>query len=216
MDSWGIELACKLIVLGYNLDVAETINYGIRECPHGSTGNDRAIAIHTVMDRALTLAKSAVAIGKVKDTDTPANWLAWAQSKGYSVAHLTPAPSGTSEKAAPPVPMVTDANLPAGVPAAEIISKFKLDTTWVEKLKHIDRNPFLKTSGALMQQGCRKSATSKGMPNLFNPVKFAEMLMAREGKTAQQMKRVIESRFPRWQDAWDTAQSVDAPAGWED
>ncbi len=113
MDSWGMQLACRLIVLGYNLDVGEALNFGFKECPHGSTGNDRAYAIHTVMDRALTLAKSAVAIGRIKDPDTPANWLAWAKGKGYSVAHLEPdtaATSGAQENAAPPVPERESAN----------------------------------------------------------------------------------------------------------
>ena len=126
------------------------------------------------------------------------------------------ATSGAPEKGTPHAPMKSRNLLPAGVPAAEIIEKFKLGDAWAEKLRHIDRYPFLKVSGALMQQGCRKSATSKGMPNLFNPVKFAEMLIEREGKMAQQMKRVIESRFSLWQDEWDAAQAIDAPDEWDE
>ena len=43
------------------------------------------------MDRVLTLARSAIAIGILKEHDTPANWITWAQSKGYRTDHLNPA-----------------------------------------------------------------------------------------------------------------------------
>jgi hypothetical protein len=90
MDSWGIERACKMIVLGYNLDIKRTIEYGLKHCPHGTNGNDRANALITIMDRVLTLAKSAIAGGVIKEHDTPANWIKWAQSKGYKTDHLNP------------------------------------------------------------------------------------------------------------------------------
>ena len=90
MGSWGIDLACKMIVLGYNEDTNYTIEYGLKECPHGTTGRDRAHALITVMNRILTLAHAAIAIGKIKETDTPANWIAWAQTKGYNTDHLNP------------------------------------------------------------------------------------------------------------------------------
>jgi hypothetical protein len=36
----------------------------------------------------MTIAKSSVNAGTIKVHDTPANWIKWAKSKGYSVAHL--------------------------------------------------------------------------------------------------------------------------------
>ena len=44
-----------------------------------------------VYERALGIAASPVKAGTIKEHDTPANWIAWAKSKGYSVAHLMPA-----------------------------------------------------------------------------------------------------------------------------
>ncbi len=88
MDSWDIELACKMIALGYNANTKEIVEYGLKHCPEGSTGYDRANVLITVMSRILTLAKAAVAIGVLKENDTPANWIAWAQSKGYNTEHL--------------------------------------------------------------------------------------------------------------------------------
>ncbi len=90
-DSWGIDLACRLILLGYNEDIKRSISYGFEHCPEGSTGRDRAHALITIADRFMTLAKSTIALGNtLKNSDTPANWVAWAKCKGYSVAHLMP------------------------------------------------------------------------------------------------------------------------------
>lgn len=90
MDSWDIERACKMIVLGFNENTKEAIEYGLKHCAEGSTGRDRANALITIMNRVLTLAKSAIAIGILKETDTPKNWIAWAQSKGYKTNHINP------------------------------------------------------------------------------------------------------------------------------
>jgi hypothetical protein len=90
MDVWGMELACKMIVLGYNLDIKKTIEYGLKHCEPKSTGNDKAIVLSEIMNRIFTLAKSAIAGGVIKEHDTPANWIAWAQTKGYNTDHLNP------------------------------------------------------------------------------------------------------------------------------
>lgn len=87
-DSWNMELAGQLIVIGYNLDYKATIDYGYKECPYGTTGRDRASALITVLDRFFGLAKAAIAIERIKEHDAPANWIMWAKSKGYSVVHL--------------------------------------------------------------------------------------------------------------------------------
>jgi hypothetical protein len=90
MDVWGMELACKMIVLGYNLDIKQVIEYGLKHCEPKSTGNDRANALSVIMDRIFTLAKSAIAGGIIKEHDTPTNWITWAQTKGYNTDHLNP------------------------------------------------------------------------------------------------------------------------------
>ncbi|MFI3136862.1 MAG: hypothetical protein QX197_08795 [Methylococcaceae bacterium] len=91
MDSWDMALACNMVVFGVNMDIKYSIKYGLTECPAGTTGNDRAHHSLTVMNRFLALARSAIAIGILREHDTPANWLDWAKTKGYSVAHLNPA-----------------------------------------------------------------------------------------------------------------------------
>jgi hypothetical protein len=106
--------------------------------------------------------------------------------------------------------------LPKGVTSAEIITKFKLSSVWVSKLSHIDRNPFLEKSGALMQRGHRQSGKTPRTPSLWNPVKFAEMLIQREKKTQKQMAMIIEHRFAKWLDVWDVAQSVDESTDWDE
>lgn len=90
MDSWDIELACRMIVLGFDEDVDCSIDYGLKQCPPGTTGNDRAHALITVIQRVFTLAQSAIAIGDIKEIDRPANWIAWAKTKGYKTDHLSP------------------------------------------------------------------------------------------------------------------------------
>jgi len=106
--------------------------------------------------------------------------------------------------------------LPPGVPSTEIMSRFRLTDEWANKLSHIARHPFLKKCGALMKQGCRKSGKRPASPNLWNPVKFAEMLIQRKVKTRPAIERIIPDRFPDWQDAWDNAQAVDSPPDWDD
>lgn len=102
-DSWSIDQACRLILLGYNEDIKRAIAYGFEHCPDGSTGRDRANALITIADRFMTIAKSSVQAGTMKEHDTPENWIKWAQSKGYSVAHLMPANApATKEKGTTP------------------------------------------------------------------------------------------------------------------
>lgn len=89
-DSWGIEQACKLITLGYPVDLdckAEQMKGWPKDCE----GWDSLYAMATVYSRALSIAKSSVQVGLIKEHDTPANWIEWAKGKGYSVAHLMPA-----------------------------------------------------------------------------------------------------------------------------
>jgi len=103
--------------------------------------------------------------------------------------------------------------LPTGVPSSEILHQFKLDDAWADKLRHVDRNPFLKA--ALLRKGCRKSGKNPGALSLWNPVKFGEILIKRDGRSRVAVARIIENRFPKWHDEWDAAQSIDETADWD-
>lgn len=86
-DSWGIKLACKLITLGYPVCL-DRLAEKAKDWPHDCEGRDRFGSMVHVYERALGIAASSVKAGTIKEHDTPANWIAWAKSKGYSVAHL--------------------------------------------------------------------------------------------------------------------------------
>jgi hypothetical protein len=86
-DSWGIELACKLITLGYPVDIERMIDEA-KSWEPGCEGIDRLHSMLLVYNRALSIAKSSVNAGLLENPDTLANWLTWAKRKGYDVAHL--------------------------------------------------------------------------------------------------------------------------------
>ncbi|MGZ8237943.1 MAG: hypothetical protein ACXWTY_08745 [Methylobacter sp.] len=88
-DSWSIKLACKLITIGYPVDL-DRMAGRVKDWPEGCEGLDRFRAMIMVYNRAFSIANSSVKAGTIKEYDTPANWRAWAISKGYSVAHLIP------------------------------------------------------------------------------------------------------------------------------
>jgi hypothetical protein len=90
--------------------------------------------------------------------------------------------------------------LPPGIPTGEIANAFRLTSGWVEKLKHVARNPFLKP--ALMRQGSRKKGKTPAAPHLWNPVTIAWLLILRDGRNARAMEATITHHFPAWQDAW--------------
>ena len=86
MHSWNIDFAAKLILLGYTENVEEQIDFFSRQ--KNRIDNDRADIMKTIINRFDKLAQSAINIGVLQKPDTPANWLAWAQSKGYKINHL--------------------------------------------------------------------------------------------------------------------------------
>ena len=88
-DAWSLELACKLITLGYPVDL-EAKAKEAKNWPPDAWGWDMFLAMIQVFERACSIARSSVAAGKIKDPDTPAHWIAWAQRMGYSVAHWGP------------------------------------------------------------------------------------------------------------------------------
>lgn len=86
-DVWDIDTACQLITLGCKQDIEK--QRAIKKLPVTAPHFHafRARTICEVYDRAKHIAE----LSKINDPDTPANWIKWAQSKGYSVAHLMPA-----------------------------------------------------------------------------------------------------------------------------
>lgn len=88
-DSWSLDLACRLVTLGYPVDL-EAHAKEAKDWPPDAPGCCSLRAMIQVFDRALSIAHSSVAAGTIKDPDTPANWIAWAEGKGYSVTHLGP------------------------------------------------------------------------------------------------------------------------------
>ena len=95
-DSWGIEFACKLITLGYPVDLKRMAEE-VKGWPADAWGRDNFYSMVSVYSRALNIANSSVKAGTIKDPDTPAKWIEWAKGKGYSVAHLTHAAKETNE-----------------------------------------------------------------------------------------------------------------------
>jgi hypothetical protein len=96
-DSWDINLACKVITLGYPVDLDGNGWNGAKNWPLDEWGHHSIVGVREVFDRALGIARASVRAGTIKDPDTPTHWIAWAEGKGYSVTHLrehiTEAPS---------------------------------------------------------------------------------------------------------------------------
>lgn len=88
-DSWPLKTACKLIVIGYPVDLDARFAEA-KDWPANSEGRMWNFAAGSVLQRAMEIASSSVKAGLLSDPDTPANWLAWAERKGYDVKHLKP------------------------------------------------------------------------------------------------------------------------------
>jgi len=87
-DSWDIELACKLIVFNYPVNLQGSGWDGLKNWHIDKWGHKAPIVLKGNFERAFNMANSSVKGDKIREHDTPANWIAWAKSKGYSVAHL--------------------------------------------------------------------------------------------------------------------------------
>lgn len=88
-DSWDMEMAILLITIGYPVDLKFMIEE-MKTWPANASGRDSRNAMLMVYDRGLSIAKSSIAAGKIKDPDTPNNWIIWANGKGYNTDHLNP------------------------------------------------------------------------------------------------------------------------------
>ncbi len=88
-DSWDKDLAIKMIALGYQMDLDimsdEKINWSA-----DASGHDCYNTIFSTYWRIKGIAESSISAGQINDPDTPANWISWANGKGYNTDHLDP------------------------------------------------------------------------------------------------------------------------------
>lgn len=145
----------------------------------------------------------------------PRQWAKWADEKGYVLPDGLPrvrieqadnaVQEGDAVKAGAGTTAVS--TLPEGIPTGKIAEKFKLSEAWKSKLTHLKANPFLR--GALMRQGCRHEGNKRRMSHLWNPVRFAEILIERDGKNRRAMEAIITHHFADWQDVWHESMESD-------
>lgn len=104
LNAWDVETAIKLITIGYPINLNASwwndsksatgaLNqalYALSYKPPSLFDTETLKQFNRVYSRALSLVKSAIAIGKIKATDTPLNWIAWANAEDYSTFHLSP------------------------------------------------------------------------------------------------------------------------------
>lgn len=102
--------------------------------------------------------------------------------------------------------------LPAGVTTKQIKDGFRLNDAWGEKLRHLDRYPFLKK--AVMVRGSRQNG--KHRSHQWNPALFAEILLKKKVKRSKAVDTVINSHFAEWFDEWERLQSIDQTDSWEE
>ncbi|MCX7178898.1 MAG: hypothetical protein NTX56_09050 [Proteobacteria bacterium] len=60
-----------------------------------------------------------------------------------------------------------------------------------------------------MREGCRKKSKTPATPHLWNPVKFAEILIGRDGRNRRAMEAIITNHFADWQDVWHESMECD-------
>jgi len=102
-DSWDIELACKLIVFNYPVNLQGSGWDGLKNWHIDKWGRKAPIVLNGYFERVFNMAKSSVNGAKIREHDTPANWIEWAKDKGYDVAHLMPAEAPAAKVVAVPV-----------------------------------------------------------------------------------------------------------------
>jgi hypothetical protein len=88
-DSWDMETAVKLITIGSPMDFEKKAEE-VKGWPLDALGRDVFGSQCHVYSRGFGIAKSSIAIGRIKNPDTPQNWIHWALSKGYNTDHLDP------------------------------------------------------------------------------------------------------------------------------
>lgn len=106
LDGWSQDMACKVITLGVPLSLK--MEEEILRTEHPRAGDVQGLSAEeygerrraaqiaflrfSSMKRVLfhieRLATAAIAVGRLRDPDTPQNWILWARSKGYETNHL--------------------------------------------------------------------------------------------------------------------------------
>ena len=86
MDSWEIDFATEVIVLGYTENIQEHIDYLSNQ--NYCSDTDRADVMKKILNRFHKLAQSAINADILQEHSSPTKWLVWAQSKGYKTDHL--------------------------------------------------------------------------------------------------------------------------------
>lgn len=185
-DSWGIEMACGLITLGYPVDLKREWEL-VKDWPLDCEGRDRFNTMCFVYDRAWSIADSSVKAGTIKEHDTPENWIEWAESKGYSVAHLMPA----------------DAPAAKGKAKQRSITKQQVINAFAGL--HFDRNGWNNALSDVPKwiEDCRVTPGRKGdrtTPATWHPVLIAVALIDK-GITRKKLDAVFVS-LKDWADEW--------------
>lgn len=189
-DSWDAELACKLILFNYPVDMNGKGWDAVANWPIDKWGRKASIALRHHFDRALCIAKSSVQAGTIKEHDTSANWIEWAEGKGYSVAHLMPADAPTAKVE----------TKQRSITKQQVINAF-------DGL-HFDCDQWSKALSNVPKwlEPCRVSRGRKGDKSTsatWNPVQIAAALYGDEGKgiTIKKLDAVFV-RLKDWADEW--------------
>ncbi len=85
-ELWDVEEAVKRITLDGLLDTIDVMNHP--DWIVKATYSHASVIGLSVYFRARGLVEMAIKLGKIKNPDTPANWIAWAEYKGYGTDHL--------------------------------------------------------------------------------------------------------------------------------
>jgi len=115
-DTWPKGIALTLIVLGCS-DAEGHAYYMTLVGKEGFA--EWAYTLTEGMVRATRLADSSIDAGKLNDPDTPANWLAWARTKGYSIAHLEQQPAAQVVETTPNAPAKIEEPVKPSTPAMD-------------------------------------------------------------------------------------------------
>lgn len=115
LDHWSIDLACAMITVGCN-EEAFLINPLDYPNPHERM---MFIQIKEACKRCTRIALTSISAGLINDPDTPANWLAWARTKGYSIAHLEQQPAAQVVETTPNAPAKIEEPVKPSTPAMD-------------------------------------------------------------------------------------------------
>ncbi len=85
-ELWDVEEAVKRITHDGLLDTIDVMNQP--DWIVKATYSHTAVTNFSVYLRARGFVELAIKLGKIKNPDSPANWIAWAEYKGYGTDHL--------------------------------------------------------------------------------------------------------------------------------